>query len=80
MVEGLTEDIISQIIDRHESGDSEYRDNSRGGQIAIWLPADLKAKYDQIQDATGSNFTKALKEILKLAIERKHSKIRKDAA
>jgi len=41
-----------------------------GAPVTIWLPAEYKARYDQLQAVSGKRFCKKVRELIEAAIDR----------
>lgn len=40
-----------------------------GAYVTLWIPADYKARYDELQAKSGKKFSKKVREIVKAAID-----------
>ncbi|MES2355597.1 MAG: hypothetical protein V4568_14605 [Pseudomonadota bacterium] len=45
-----------------------------GAPITIWLPADIKARYDKLQDMSGRKFSRKAREVLTALIHAAEAK------
>lgn len=48
----------------------KVRGHDLQAHISIWLPSDYKDKYDEIQARSGRGFSKYLRDLIKVAIDR----------
>jgi len=63
---------IDAILDEFDVG-GKSKERSETRPITIWIPLDLKTRYDELQGRTRGQFGKLLKEIVKRSIEKKAS-------
>jgi hypothetical protein len=60
---------LDAILGGFEPKEAE-RDLKDRAPITIWVPKPYKARYDQLQSASGRRFNKTVREILLAAIEK----------
>jgi hypothetical protein len=61
---------LDQIMQGFDADETESVSSLKSGRpITIWLPAEYKAAYEQIQSRSGRRFTKKLRELIQAAID-----------
>lgn len=66
-----TEPTIDDILNAFDSAEDEDEKIRNGRTLTIWVSPETKKKYDAIQRRSGRRFSKILKQVIELSIDRK---------
>jgi hypothetical protein len=61
---------FDDILENFSAGEHDETFHERHKPLTVWIPNTQKSKYDNLQKKSGFEFSKRLREIIILAIEK----------